>query len=83
MRDWLNPLLHALGGAVATGLILVGFHWSGLEHAALLAALLSMPVLAVFGWLRETMQHDLRLSAWQWLEALAWPLGSLAAVLAW
>ena len=37
--------------------------------------------LAVLGIGREVLQHDWTLSPHQWLEALAWPAGGLAAIL--
>jgi len=37
--------------------------------------------LAVLGIGREVVQHGWSLTAHQWLEALAWPVGGLAVVL--
>lgn len=64
----IGPLWHALGGAsIAAAATVIG-----------IPAWLSLPVVALGGWLREVVQHDFRLSAWQWLEAAAWAIGAVA-----
>ena len=71
MRD-LGPLWHALGGAAITSAaVLVG-----------IPGFIPLVVVGLGGWLREVLQHDLRLTGWQWLEALAWGSGAAGAWLA-
>jgi len=63
----LDALWHALGGAAVTAAIAL----AGIPGLLL--------VLLVGGWLREVLQHDPRLSPWQWVEALAWSVGGAVA----
>lgn len=39
-------------------------------------------LLAIVGYGREVIQHDWSLSPHQWWEAVTWPLGGLAVLLA-
>jgi len=75
VRRWLDPLLHALGGAaIVAGAILIG-----------IPAALALGVVSIGGWFREKLQHPPfsdPLSARQWVEALAWATGGLVAWLA-
>ena len=67
---WSGSILHALGGLVI----------GGAAVALGIPGLLSVVTLALFGWTREVVQHDLSLSLHQWVEAASWPAG---AALAW
>jgi hypothetical protein len=69
VRD-LGALWHALGGAaIAICALLIG-----------IPVWLVVATLALGGWLREVVQHDLPLSRWQWIEAACWPLGALSGI---
>ena len=71
LPGWTGALIHALvAGATTTVVALL----SDPVWAAIL-----VPVFAFGGWLREVAQHDLWLSLHQWIEAIAWPLGSALA----
>ena len=64
-RD-LGVLWHLLAGVVLGGL------------AALVTPFWLAPIaLALFGVLREMLQHDISLTLHQWVEGLAWPTGGL------
>jgi hypothetical protein len=66
LPGWTGTVLHALGGAVITGAaVLIG-----------IPGWLPVLLVGVAGWLREVWQHDLRLTLHQWIEALAWGVGS-------
>ena len=66
MPKWSGVPLHALGGAaITTAGVLVG-----------VPGWLCLVTVSLGGWLREVVQHDLRLSLHQWLEAGAWAVGS-------
>ncbi len=66
LPKWSGVPLHALAGAAITaGAVYIG-----------IPGWLPLVVVGVAGWAREVWQHDLRLTLHQWLEALAWSLGS-------
>lgn len=66
----LGPLWHLLGGAAITAaVVVIGVPW----FIALLGVSLA-------GWAREVWQHDLRLTLWQWIEAVSWGIGSAVAL---
>lgn len=67
-RD-LGWLLHALGGLAIAAVAVLPVPWW-----------LTLPGLALFGWIREVLQHDLSLTPHQWLEALAWAAGGALGI---
>lgn len=69
MRGW-GWLLH-LGVGAALGFLAA--------YAGTLVGVVGL--LFVLGFLREQAQHDWRLTAHQWLEALAWGVGGLLGAL--
>ena len=76
--DW-DYVWHFLGGLVIEAPPLAAV-------ILLNASILWIPVgiigLAFFGIAREMYQHDIDLTAHQWLEAMLWPVGGLVALAA-
>jgi len=65
LPKWAGVPLHALGGAAITAAgVLLG-----------IPGWLVLLVVSLGGWLREVVQHDLRLTPHQALEAAAWAMG--------
>lgn len=73
LPGWTGTVLHTLAGAAIAGFGL----FVGLPDWVM------VPVVAAGGWLREVLQHDLKLTAHQWLEAAGWLLGALGAAIVW
>lgn len=69
---WTGAPLHALGGGLITSAaILIG-----------IPGYIPLALVALGGWLREVLQHDLDLTRHQWIEALSWASGAAGAWLA-
>lgn len=68
LPSWSGSVLHAIGGAAITAAgLLVG-----------VPGMICLITISWCGWLREVIQHDLKLTLHQWIEALAWGVGSAA-----